>query len=680
MCGLLALLTDPSAAGGQERWGHSPRMQGAHPPEEQGDDRGIGEVSTSLVDAVSGASHLMRHRGPDEPGTWADDAVQPTTVLGFNRLSIIDIAHSHQPLRWGPPESPDRYVLVFNGEIYNYLELRAELAAEHGAVFATDGDSEAIVAAYHYWGTDALTRLRGMFAFALWDTVEGELFCARDPFGIKPLYMATGTGGTVFGSEKKCLLDLAATIGLDVGIDERAVQHYTVLQYVPEPETLHRGVRRLESGSFARVRPGKPPQVTRYFTPQFDAVPFPAGSAPGGEQARYDEITAVLEDSVAKHMRADVTVGAFLSGGIDSTAIAALAMRHNPRLITFTTGFEREGFSEVDVAVASAEAIGARHVAKVVSQAEFVAALPEIVWYLDEPVADPALVPLFFIAREARKHVKVVLSGEGADELFGGYTIYREPLSLKPFDYLPRPLRRSLGRASRPLPEGMRGKSLLHRGSLTLEERYYGNARSFSDMQLRAVLPGFRQEWTHTDVTAPIYAASEGWDPVARMQHIDLFTWLRGDILVKADKMTMANSLELRVPFLDPEVFAVASRLPLEQKITRTTTKFALRRALESIVPAHVLNRPKLGFPVPIRHWLQAGELMDWAYAMVGASQVGELIDLAAVTRMLDEHRSGTSDHSRRLWTVLIFMLWHAIFVEHTITPQISEPTYPVQL
>ena len=265
---------------------------------------------------------------------------------------------------------------------------------------------------------------------------------------------------------------------------------------------------------------------------------------------------------------------------------------------------------------------------KVVSQAEFVAALPEIVWYLDEPVADPALVPLFFIAREARKHVKVVLSGEGADELFGGYTIYREPLSLKPFDYLPRPLRRSLGRASRPLPEGMRGKSLLHRGSLTLEERYYGNARSFSDVQLRAVLPGFRQEWTHTDVTAPIYAASEGWDPVARMQHIDLFTWLRGDILVKADKMTMANSLELRVPFLDPEVFAVASRLPLEQKITRTTTKFALRRALEPIVPAHVLNRPKLGFPVPIRHWLQAGELLDWAYATVGASQAGELIDL----------------------------------------------------
>jgi asparagine synthase (glutamine-hydrolysing) len=643
MCGLLALVRDPSAA-----------------------------VTSETVDAVAESSHLMRHRGPDEPGTWSDEGV----VFGFNRLSIIDIEHSHQPLRWGPPDARGRYMLVFNGEIYNYLELRAELATEHDAVFATDGDGEAIIAAYHYWGTDALNRLRGMFAFALWDTERHELFCARDPFGIKPLFIATGPGGTAVASEKKCLLDLAETLGIDLGIDERAVQHYTVLQYVPEPETLQRGIRRLESGCYAMIRPGQAPEITRYFVPRFAAVPFVNGS----EQARYDEITAVLEDSVAKHMRADVTVGAFLSGGIDSTAIAALAIRHNPRLITFTTGFEREGFSEVDVAVASAEAIGARHVSKVVSPAEFVEALPEIVWYLDEPVADPALVPLFFIAREARKHVKVVLSGEGADELFGGYTIYREPLSLKPFEYLPGRLRRSMRKVSAPLPEGMRGKSLLHRGSQTLEERYYGNARSFNDPQLQAVLKIFRPQWTHTDVTATVYEQSRDWDPVARMQHIDLFTWLRGDILVKADKMTMANSLELRVPFLDPEVFAVASRLPLDQKITRTTTKYALRRALEPIVPSHVLNRPKLGFPVPIRHWLQAGELLDWAHEMLATSQTDELIDIPAVRRMLDEHLAGTCDHSRRLWTVLIFMLWHAIFVEHSVVPQIGEPQYPVQL
>ena len=416
--------------------------------------------------------------------------------------------------------------------------------------------------------------------------------------------------------------------------------------------------------------------MTRYFTPRFAAVPF----ASGDEQARYDEITAVLEDSVAKHMRADVTVGAFLSGGIDSTAIAALAMRHNPRLITFTTGFEREGYSEVDVAVASAEAIGARHVTKVVSQAEFVAALPEIVWYLDEPVADPALVPLFFIAREARKHVKVVLSGEGADELFGGYTIYREPLSLRPFDYLPRPVRRSLGRASRPLPDGMRGKSLLHRGSLTLEERYYGNARSFSDAQLRAVLPGFRPEWTHTDVTAPVYAASDGWDPVARMQHIDLFTWLRGDILVKADKMTMANSLELRVPFLDPEVFAVASRLPLDQKITRTTTKFALRRALGADRARARAQPAEAGLP-GAHPALAAGRRTAGLGLPHGRRITGRRADRPQ--RGHPDARRTPKWRKRSQPTTVDGADLHAV-ARHLRRaqrdPAISEPTYPVQL
>ncbi|WP_305091735.1 asparagine synthase (glutamine-hydrolyzing) [Prescottella sp. R16] len=624
------------------------------------------------VTRVGAALHCLRHRGPDEHGTWHDDDV----IFGFNRLSIIDIEHSHQPLRWGPPEAPERYALTFNGEIYNYVELREELTRDHGAEFRTEGDSEAIVAAYHYWGADAVRRLRGMFAFAVWDTQERELFVARDPFGIKPLFLATGTGGTAFGSEKKSLLELADVIGVGTELDPRATEHYTVLQYVPEPETLHAQIRRLESGCYARLTPGSAPVVTRYFTPTFPAVPFVAGS----EQARYREVAEALEDSVAKHMRADVTVGSFLSGGIDSTAIAALAMRHNPNLITFTTGFEREGYSEVDVAAESAAAIGARHIVKVVSPAEFAAAIPEIIWYLDDPVADPALVPLYFVAKEARKHVKVVLSGEGADELFGGYTIYREPLSLKPFEYLPASLRRAAGKLSERIPDGTRGKSLLHRGSMTLEERYYGNARSFNDAQLRAVLRDFRPEWTHQDVTAPIYAQSKDWDPVARMQHLDLFTWLRGDILVKADKMTMANSLELRVPFLDPEVFSVASRIPLDQKITKSTTKYALRQALEGIVPPHVLHRAKLGFPVPLRHWLAGTELYDWAHEQIAASGTDHIFDKAAVTRMLRDHRDGVSDHSRRLWTVLCYMIWHGIFVEKRIEPQIQEPAYPVSL
>ncbi|MFH5210865.1 asparagine synthase (glutamine-hydrolyzing) [Antrihabitans spumae] len=624
------------------------------------------------VSAVDAAMHCLRHRGPDEHGTWHDDDL----IFGFNRLAIIDIAHSHQPLRWGPPENPGRYALTFNGEIYNYLELRAELADEHGAEFQTEGDSEAIVAAFHYWGPNAVTRLRGMFAFAIWDTDTRELFVARDQFGIKPLFFATGPNGTAFGSEKKSLLELASLIGIGTELDPRAIEHYTVLQYVPEPETLHADIRRLESGSYAHLKPGEVPEITRYFTPKFRVRPFTDGSA----AARYKEIAEALEDSVAKHMRADVTVGSFLSGGIDSTAIAALAMRHNPKLITFTTGFEREGYSEVDVAAESAAAIGARHIVKVVGPEEFAAAIPEIVWYLDDPVADPALVPLYFVAKEARKHVKVVLSGEGADELFGGYTIYREPLSLRPFERLTPGLRRAAARLSDRMPEGRRGKSLLNRGSMSLEERYYGNARSFNDAQLRAVLRDFRPEWTHQDVTAPIYAQSEGWDPVTRMQHLDLFTWLRGDILVKADKITMANSLELRVPFLDSEVFRVAEQVPLEQKITKDTTKYALRQALEGIVPGHVLHRAKLGFPVPLRHWLRGPELFDWAHQQIADSQTDHLLNKAAIKDMLDDHRTGRTDHSRRLWTVLVFMIWHGIFVEERIVPNIQEPAYPISL
>ncbi|RJO69078.1 asparagine synthase (glutamine-hydrolyzing) [Nocardia panacis] len=635
-------------------------------------------ATEDVVARVYHALHCVRHRGPDERGTWHDEHM----IFGFNRLSIIDIEHSHQPLRWGPPENRERYALTFNGEIYNYLELRAELAAAHGAeypddsLFRTEGDGEAIVAGFHYWGREVLGKLRGMFAFAIWDTETHELFLARDPFGIKPLFLATGQGGTAFGSEKKSLLELLPALGRTDELDPRALEHYTVLQYVPEPETLHRAIRRLESGSCAVVKPGAAPEISRYFRPRFAARAF----APGTVDARIREITAALEDSVAKHMRADVTVGAFLSGGIDSTATAALAIRHNPKLITFTSAFERAGYSEADVAAETAAAIGAEHIVKIVSPTEFAQSIPEIVWYLDDPVADPALVPLYFVAKEARKHVKVVLSGEGADELFGGYTIYREPLSLKPFEYLPGGLRKLVGRLSERIPDGTRGKSLLHRGSLSLEQRYYGNARNFNDAQLRSVLREFRPEWTHQDVTAPIYAESRGWDPTARMQHLDLFTWLRGDILVKADKVTMANSLELRVPFLDAEVLKVAEQLPVDQKLTRDTTKYALRRALEPIIPAHVLHRPKLGFPVPLRHWLRGSELYDWAQQQIAESQTDHLLHKAAVKTMLDEHRAGRADHSRRLWTLLVFMIWHGIFVEDRIKPDIKEPTYPVSL
>ena len=613
-------------------------------------------------DDVSAALELMHHRGPDEGGTLGDDDV----VLGFRRLSIIDLDSSHQPL----PYDDGRYWLLFNGEIYNYLELRERLARDFGATFATNGDGEAILAAYKYLGEDCVRELRGMFAFLLWDSEERVLFGARDWFGIKPLYWFSDERGVFLGSEKKALLVLGR--GSDEAVDTTALQQYLTLQYVPEPASLHRRIRRIESGTSFTVRPGGEPVTRRYFTPT-----FPIRPADDPERV-YDEIREVMEDTVRVHMRADVTVGSFLSGGIDSTAIAALAKRHNPDLITFTTGFERPGYSEVDVAARSAEALGVRHVIKVVSAREMMDALPLIVWYLDDPVADPALVPLWFVAREARRHVKVVLSGEGADELFGGYNIYREPLSLRALTGLPAPVRAGLAGVSRRMPEGWRGKDMLRRGAVPIEQRYYGNARIFRDSEL-GFLATRDPAVSFRDVTDPLYAATAGWDDVTRMQYVDLFTWLRGDILVKADKMTMANSLELRVPFLDPEVFRVASRLPVDMRITRDSTKVALRRALRDVVPPHVLERRKLGFPVPIRHWLKH-EMYEWARDVITSSETTHLVDRAYALSLLDAHRAGPHDASRKLWTLLVFMIWHGIFVEGRIKPDIPATVYPVSI
>lgn len=631
---------------------------------------GPNDGKPQYADAVQAALPQMHHRGPDDTRVWADDEV----VLGFSRLSIIDIEGSAQPM----PYDDGRYHIIFNGEIYNYLELRSQLTEEFGATFATDGDTEAIVAAYKYWGDECVSRLRGMFAFAIWDSVKRRVFGARDYFGIKPLYLAEHDGWVLFGSEKKCLLKLLGSVPGEsaLPVDHDALQDYLTLQYVPEPASMQTGVRRLESGCTFTIENGTL-SMQRYFNPTFPITPI---SGAAQQRALCDKIADAMDDSVKMHMRADVTVGSFLSGGIDSTAIAALAKRYNPDLLTFTVGFERDGFSEIDVAAESAEAIGVRHITRLVTPQEFMDAVPLIVWYLDDPVADPALVPLWFIAREARKHVKVVLSGEGADELFGGYNIYREPLSLAAFEKVPGAVKKVLAGVSKKLPDGMRGKDLLRRGTIPIEQRYYGNARLFRDDEL-----GFLRthDASHSimDVTRDIYAraAGLGLDDVTTMQYVDLFTWLRGDILVKADKMTMANSLELRVPFLDKEVFALASTIPVDQKVTKETTKYALRQALKQIVPAHIFNRRKLGFPVPTRHWLK-DEMHDWALNIIRTSGASELIDLAAIEKMLEDHRRGPLDYSRKLWTVLIFLIWYAIFIDGSMKPEIPDVHYPVRL
>ncbi|MCW2530933.1 MAG: asnB [Blastococcus sp.] len=635
-------------------------------------------VTDATVSDVQGALHCLHHRGPDDTKVWTD----PNVVLGFNRLSIIDVDGSPQPL----PYADGRYRILFNGEIYNYVELREELAAA-GATLTTHGDTETIVAGYHLWGEAIVPKLRGMFAFVIWDTHTRTAFGARDPFGIKPLFTARlADGGLVFSSEKKAVLEMLGGSKAAGGVDPASLQHYLTLQYVPEPATLHRGIRRIESGTTFTVVDGEL-TTERYFHPTFRPQPVPAGR----EQELYDRIADTLDESVAKHMRADVTVGSFLSSGIDSTAIAALAKRYNPKLMTFTVGFERESTSEVDIAAESAATLGVEHVPVVITAEQFAAAIPEVVWYLDDPVADPALVPLYFVAREARKHVKVVLSGEGADELFGGYTIYREPLSLAWAQRMPQAGRRAMAALSRRLPDGLRGKDLLRRASIPLEERYYGNARNFSPEELARLMRGHDTDLSHVTVTQDLYRHTReaGYDDVTAMQYVDLFTWLRGDILVKADKMTMANSLELRVPFLDPEVFALASTIPLDQRVprggsgdTQGATKYALRRAMEQIVPPSILHRRKLGFPVPTADFL-AGPLHEWARDIVADSQTDEWLDRAHVGDMLTALRTAevpSKRIARQVWEVLVFMVWHGIFVEERIRPEIPETHYPVRL
>ena len=619
----------------------------------------------SAVDAfqrrIAASLELLHHRGPDDTGVLVvDDEV----IFGHKRLSIIDVELSKEPLPY-----QERYLLTFNGEIYNYLELREELIREYGAEFATRGDGEVVVAGYHYLGEAVLDRLRGMFAFVIWDRESKTAFGARDPFGIKPMhYLQTGDG-LFLASEKKALLPF-----VDNEIDPAQLSHLLTFQYVPEPHTLHKGIKRIGAGECLTWTPGPAAagglSIRRYFRPVFHPTPM------GDGKRILHEIQETLRDSVRVHMRSDVPVGAFLSSGIDSTAVVALAREFNPEILTFTVGFDNDGYSEVDVAQESARRLGVTTIPTKINAHDMMEALPKIVWHLDDPVADPSLVPLYFVAQKAAEHVTVVLSGEGADEFFGGYSIYREPLSLAMLTRLPDPMRRGLRAVSRAIPQGVRGKSFLERGTTPIEERFSGNARIFAgDDEIGRLLKRNNGGARYTDITRPFYAeaAADGLDDVTKMQYVDMSTWLRGDILVKADRMSMAHSLELRVPFLDLRVWAIASKLPQALKVPpgSNVTKWAMRQAVAQLVPPAIVNRPKLGFPVPTRVWL-AGEMYQWARDILHNSGAGDLLDLSYVEELLRDHKAGRADNSRKIWTVLVFCVWHAIFVARTLDPGIK--------
>ncbi|QHE53325.1 asparagine synthase (glutamine-hydrolyzing) [Pontibacillus sp. HMF3514] len=586
---------------------------------------------------------IITHRGPDDEGYYHDEYIS----FGFRRLSIIDIESGHQPFNY----EDERYWMVFNGEVYNYVELRDELIKE-GYEFETESDTEVIIAMFRHKKEEAFARLRGMFAILIWDKQEQTFYGARDPFGIKPLFYSEQNDQTYFASEKKSITLLQE----NELVNTEALQHYLSFQYVPEPLTLTDGISKVEPGHYFVKKPQEKIRFTRFWHSTFTQVQ--------GEESQWiKRIQDVMYDSVNVHMRSDVPVGSFLSGGIDSSIIVAMAREFNPNIKTFSVGFEREGFSEVDVAKETAEKLGVENISYTITPEEYVQKLPKIMWHMDDPLADPACVPLYFVAREARKHVTVVLSGEGADELFGGYNIYREPESLKMFDSIPKPAKGLLSRVAEVLPEGVKGKSFLERGTTPLHERYIGNAKMYEEDEKKKLLKDYYDQKTYQSLTGPLYKQVQLNHPVNQMQYIDIHTWLRGDILLKADKMTMANSLELRVPFLDKEVFNVAREIPVDMKIADGTTKSILRKAARGIVPDHVLDRKKLGFPVPIRHWLK-NELYDWAKTLIRESETDHLIEKQVVSQLLEDHVNGKGDYSRKIWTVLMFMLWHQIFIE----------------
>jgi asparagine synthase (glutamine-hydrolysing) len=605
-------------------------------------------------DWVRRATARQAHRGPDDDGYYTD----PDLALGFRRLAIIELGE-RQPVQ----SSDGRYVLVVDGEVYNYAELANRLRIR-GVPLRTGSVAEVLVEMYAWMGRDVVRELRGMYVFAVWDRRRRVLFCARDPFGIKPLFYALTSGShgpqLRFASERKAL----AGPGEIAELDGDALRRYLSFQYVPAPATLTPPARSLPPGHVLIARPGGSVDVYRYWRPEFRPAKSPSAEAP-------EKILTALRDSVGAHMRSDVPVGAFLSGGIDSASICALAAETKPDLVTFTVGFERAGYSEIDLAQETANALGVKSVPYVITPNEFATCLPRIIWHLDDPMADASAIPLWFAAREARRHVKVVLSGEGADEIFGGYKIYYQRLAVRAGKIMPGFARSLVGRAAAAMPAGSKLGGLLDRTVTPLRRRYIGNAYIYRARDARALLAYDARGASEFDVTDPVYRQANGadLDDVATMQLIDVNTWLPGDILVKADRVSQAHGLELRTPFLDREVMAAAARLSRVEKTAAGTTKFALREAVSPLLPQAVDERAKLGFPVPIGHWLEGG-MYGYAEQVIRTAQTGRWLDQRVALDVLRRFRAGDPGVTwRHVWLLVVFSLWHQIYVERAYDP-----------
>ncbi|MBQ1961808.1 MAG: asparagine synthase (glutamine-hydrolyzing) [Clostridia bacterium] len=582
------------------------------------------------------------HRGPDSEGKFIDSDI----ALGFRRLSIIDLEDGQQPMF----NEDKTLVLVFNGEIYNYKALREELIS-YGHQFANNSDSEVLLHGFEQWGEGLLAHLRGMYAFVIFDRRDRSLFGARDIFGIKPFYYAQMNGSFMFGSEIKSFLDHP---DFEKKLNEQALAHYLSFQYSPCSETFFEGVYKLEPAHFFTYRDGVFTKK-RYFRPDFNPE--------NGVLDYFADLTdTAVRESVAAHKIADVEVGSFLSSGIDSSYIAEAADVDK----TFTVGFasdEGDRYNEIHYAKEFAEKIGVENIAEEITPESFWESLPLIQYHMDEPLADPAAVALYFVSRLASRHVKVVMSGEGADELFGGYRIYQEPYTLTLYDRLPFALRRIIGKICSYLPQ-KRGINYLVRRGKTLEERYIGNADIFSLSERNSILKSetARSAASPQTVCRRFYDEVSDKDTLTKMQYLDINMWLMGDILLKADKTSMANSLELRVPFLDINVLELALKLPLESRISSETTKLALRRAAERTLPRKTAMKDKLGFPVPIRNWLKEEKYYETVKAAFTSNLAEQYFNTEKLLQLLDTHKSGKADVSRKIWTVYTFLVWYKEF------------------
>ena len=595
---------------------------------------------------------VIRHRGPDDEGVWVDAGV----ALGMRRLSIIDLSTGHQPIH-----NEDRTIwIVFNGEIYNFQELRHQLEAS-GHRFYTATDTETIVHAYEEWGSDAIARLRGMFGLAIWDATTRSLLLARDRIGIKPLYFSETPRRLYFGSELKSILQ-APDVSRDLDLD--ALDHYLSFLYTPRDGSIFKNVRKLPPGHLLTWRNGKT-SIAPYWS-----IPSDETFA-GSEQDAIEQLRAVLTDAVRSHLVSDVPLGAFLSGGIDSSLVVGLmAQTSGSRVKTFSIGFDEPAFDELDHARRVANHFGTDHHEFVVKP-DAVSILDRLVAHFDEPFADSSAIPTWYVSEMARRHVTVVLSGDGGDELFGGYDRYLPHPRIVAFDrYSPRALRRVATLAAAGLPHGTRGRNFLrhvgrdHRGRYVDSIRFFG-ADEKPDLLSRAV----RAQLGPDDPETRLARHFERFGHLAwpsQMMRFDAETYLPEDVLTKVDRMSMAHSIESRVPLLDNEVVAFASALPSAMKIANGRRKHVLKEVAATLLPREILERRKQGFGVPLGTWFR-GNLRDlFGDTLLSPSSLQRgYFQPLFVRQILDEHLRGTRDHTLRLWQLVVFEKWLQQYVDH---------------